>query len=205
MRVDFSVDTENPSDLARAQQLIAMLARQGGKESGSEPEELPFMREYGEQEQGNPAYEIPDSLEDDPVAAPARQMPASGQAKAVEVPAGRYLVCLHDLIIEQAKSGKEMAVFDFAIADGRFAKRHLFMRQVFSGTKNNSRCIAGIEGIIDKMMQATGGRKIAWRGASAGQIKAFADALAMEKIPFNWDKAFEIEYDPSRYTSAQIL
>lgn len=199
MRVDFSVDTENPSDLARAQQLIAMLARQGGR--GSDSEDLPFMQEYGKQERKS--YEIPDSLE--PVAAPARQMQASRHAKTLDVPAGRYAVCLHDLLIEQSQSGKKMAVFDFAIADGTFARRHLFMRQVFSGTKNDARCIAGIEGSINKMLQATGGRKIAWRGASAGQIKAFADALAMEKIPFAWDTSFEVDYDPSRYQSIKIL
>lgn len=203
MRVDFSVDTENPSDLARAQQLIAMLARQGGRES-AESEDLPFMQEYGEQERQS--YEIPDSIEpDEPVAAPARKMQARRQEKAVDVPAGRYAVCLHDLLIEQSQSGKKMAVFDFAIADGRFAKRHLFMRQVFSGTKNDARCIAGIEGIVDQLMRATGGKKIAWRGASAGQVKGFADALSMEKIPFDWDKSFDVDYDPARYQSIKIL
>ena len=98
-----------------------------------------------------------------------------------------------------------MAVFDFAIEDGRFAKRHLFMRQVFSGTKNDARCIAGIEGIVDQLMRATGGKKIAWRGASAGQVKGFADALSMGKIPFAWDTSFEVDYDPSRYQSIKIL
>lgn len=131
-----------------------------------------------------------------------REMPRAEKSK--EVPDGLYTATLHDAFTDTTKTGKSMVVFDFKITTGDYSGRHIFMRQVYSGTKNDARCVAAIESLINEMCIATDQAPFEWRDRTAETLESCIESNRDYGLVVD-DAEMRIQYNSQAYQSVKIL
>lgn len=201
MKITFTVDTEKTADIQELEEYLSLLKKRHSTpaptETAEEPEQEAIATPYHERQaqQERPVQQPirraqPEQPEQPARRAeqPARQAqgePMERHKQAKEVPFGVYTAVLHDVFPDESKSGKRMMVFDFEITYGDYAKRHIFMRQVYTGTRNDVFCIKGIEKTINSIYQATGVAEFEFRRHSAQELESVVETVRDEIEQFD--------------------
>lgn len=229
MKITFTIDTEKTADIEELQEYLSLLKkRRGGvlqtATEKPDPEQEEKKTSYDIPDSIDDAMDTPFPTR--PVQQPVRRAPQAQPTQqawhlqpaqparqyqgepmerhqAKEIPHNVYNAVLNDIFPDTAKSGKQMMIFDFKITYGEYAGRHLFMRQVYSGTKNDAYCIKGIEKIINEICKASDAAEYEFRNHSAQELEAVADSVRNEIQQFE-AHAMKIKFSEG-YTPITII
>ena len=208
MKITFTIDSEKTADIEELEAYLTLLKKRHGGDvqtATDKPDpsqeavqpfydipnniddvaDTPFPTRPVQQpvRRAPQAQQAPQAWHQQQAQQPTRQYqgePMERHQQSKEVPHSVYNVVLNDIFPDESKSGKQMMIFDFKITYGEYAGRHIFMRQVYSGTKNDSYCIKGIEKIINQICKASGAAEYNFRSHSAQELEAVADSVRSE-------------------------